>query len=367
MKIGIVTQPLSSNYGGVLQNYALQLTLKRMGHTPYTLHYGKGRIIDWINLWIIYFIKQIILHPKRYNKPLGFKQFINKCDCPNVSDFVNRNINVTHHLGSYVDYNQLKEYNFEAYIVGSDQTWRPIYNKGRLLNDMFLKFAKKESNIKRISYAASFGIDEWEFSNRQTKQCRDLIHKFNAVSVREASGVVMCEKYFNVEASHILDPTFLLSVDDYRTLINHSDESTPDGDVLVYMLDLTAEKKSIVDNFCRKNNFKPFYVGVKNEEGILPSIESWLKGFDIAKYVITDSFHGTVFSIIFNIPFVSVANNRRGLSRFHSLLSIFNLEDRLVTPESEVNEISTPDWGVINQIKKDWQEKSINYLIENLK
>ena len=108
-------------------------------------------------------------------------------------------------------------------------------------------------------------------------------------------------------------------------------------------------------------------MGVKNEEGILPSIESWLKGFDVAKYVITDSFHGTVFSIIFNIPFVSVANNRRGLSRFHSLLSIFNLEDRLVTPESEVNEISTPDWGVINQIKKDWQEKSINYLIENLK
>lgn len=367
MKIGILTQPLASNYGGILQNYALQTVLKRLGHNPYTIYYGQNRVIDWLNVWLRYIVKQIIRHPNRRLKPLGYTKFINKCNCPHIIDFVKNHINTTHHIGQHIKSSKLASYKFDAYIVGSDQTWRPRYNLGHQLYNMFLDFTQKEHNIKRIAYAASFGVDEWEYNNLQTQKCSKLIKYFDAVSVREESGTTLSKRYLNIDATHLLDPTLLLSADDYRSVVNESNTPNPDGDVLVYILDLTEEKKSIVNNFCSKNNCKPFYVGVRNLDGTYPSIESWLKGFDTAKYVITDSFHGSVFSIIFNKPFISIGNESRGMSRFNSLLSIFNLEDRLVSPSTIVDTIPIPNWENVNAIKKQWQTKSIEFLVDNLK
>lgn len=367
MKIGILTQPLASNYGGILQNYALQTVLIRLGHNPYTIYYGQNRVIDWLNIWIRYIVKLIIRHPNRKIKPLGYTKYINKCNCPHITDFVKHHINTTYHIGQHINNSKLASYKFDAYIVGSDQTWRPQYNLGHQLYNMFLDFIQKEHYIKRIAYAASFGVDKWEYNNIQTQQCSELIKLFDAVSVREESGIKLCKKYFNAAAIHLLDPTLLLSADDYRLLINNSDTPNPDGDVLVYILDLTDEKKSLVNNFCTKNNYNPFYVGVKNLDGTHPSIESWLNGFNTAKYVITDSFHGSVFSIIFNKPFVSIGNDSRGMSRFNSLLSIFNLEDRLVSASTIVDTIPIPDWEKVNAIKEQWQTKSIKFLVDNLR
>ena len=232
---------------------------------------------------------------------------------------------------------------------------------------MYLDFAKDIPSIKRISYAASFGVDNWnEYNKYQTNQCQELINLFDAVSVREGSGVDICKKYLKKDAVHLLDPTLLLSADDYRSLFKHKSIPKNEGDILVYVLDMTADKRRLIDTFCQTNNLKAFYIGLENFNRTIPPIETWLAGFDNAKFVITDSFHGSVFSIIFNKPFVSIGNAMRGMSRFSSLTSMFKIEDRIVNATDIVTNISTPDWDRINATIKLWQNKSIKFLEDNL-
>lgn len=230
MKIAILTQPLLENYGGILQNYALQVVLKRLGHNCYTIHYSRQTLLFAIILWCKYFLKCIIRHPGRNSKPPTIGNCIHHRR-DHVASFVRKHIVETSPqkgLDSNMDF--LRE--FDAFIVGSDQTWRPIYNLKDELYYKFLDFVPNDSKAKRISYAASFGTDYWEYTDEQTRKCKCLIQKFDAVSVREAVGIDFCSRYFAVEAQQVLDPTLLLSADDYRSLI--SDDGYIGG-MCVYM------------------------------------------------------------------------------------------------------------------------------------
>ena len=110
----------------------------------------------------------------------------------------------------------VKEYALEALVVGSDQTWRAKYNRGRLF-DMFLRFARDFTG-KKIAYAASFGVDNWEYSKKQTAICTSLLQQFNAISVRETSGVTLCKEYLRLNAIAVLDPTLLIEREVYENL-----------------------------------------------------------------------------------------------------------------------------------------------------
>ena len=365
MKIGILTQPLWGNYGGILQNYALQIVLKRLGHTPYTIHYYKQSVTwDFLLEWVKYIVKCVIRHPNRIYKPrYTLRNYVlNRYN--SVDPFIRKYINTTYPING-VTCDKVEKYNIDAYVVGSDQTWRPIYNWGDRLYYMYLDFVQDNDSVKKIAYAASFGVDNWEYSKEQTNKCKELIKKFDAISVREASGIDLCRNYLNAEAQHVLDPTLLLSAADYRLLIKDKNFDYQ-GDVCVYILDMTEEKRKLINDYCNRNNLRWYQVGALLKNGYTPSIESWLAGFDKAKYVITDSFHGSVFSIIFNKPFVSIGNDVRGMSRFNSLLGVFNLEDRLVSEKDELITITPPNWEAVNAILSEWQKKSINFLKTNL-
>ncbi len=367
MKIGILTQPLIGNYGGVLQNYALQTMLKRLGHKPYTIFYGQNNLRSWLLFWAKYIIKAIIRRPQATRCLLY--TYLSNIKCENFYKFIRRNINITKPMGWGIDASKVLSYNFDGYVVGSDQTWRVAYNSQSSLDAMFLDFAKGIKTQKKISYSASFGIDYWEFTPVQTEKYKELIKLFDAVSVREQSGVTLCKQYFDIEAQHLLDPTMLLSADDYREVVKKSGLSCRNkGGVLVYVLDMNDEKQNFINEFCKQKGVTPFFVGKEDEKGVLPSIESWLDGFDSADYVITDSFHGSVFSIIFNKPFISIGNKARGLSRFNSLLSIFNLENRLIDLDNlqKIPQIEDPDWNSVISIMNEWQDKSITFLKTNL-
>ena len=105
----------------------------------------------------------------------------------------------------------MTEGEYDAFIVGSDQVWRPSYNQH--LEQAFLNFTENWKNVKRIAYAASFGVDNWEFTKKQTKECKRLVQKFDFVSVREDTAVNLCKEHLGIEATHVLDPTLLLSAD----------------------------------------------------------------------------------------------------------------------------------------------------------
>ncbi|MOA02878.1 Polysaccharide pyruvyl transferase [compost metagenome] len=219
-------------------------------------------------------------------------------------------------------------------IVGSDQTWRPQYSPN--IENFFLDFLEG-IEIKRIAYASSFGVDEWEFNEEQTRRSAALAKQFDAISVREDSGVELCRKFLGVESTHVLDPTLLLEKETYAALYRNKEILGRQG-IYTYILDQADWKDQIVETakqvLCKPqyNNQPKVDISNLTTENLsdykMPSLEGWIKGFADADFVITDSFHGTVFSIIFNKPFISLINRDRGASRFYSILDKLGLSDR---------------------------------------
>lgn len=339
MKIGILTHELKYNYGGILQNYALQQALKKLGHEPVTIDYKQD---IGLTTKIKSFAKRLIA---RYvlRKHIKVKGWPSTNEAAVIQQytrgFVEKYITTTERikLSDLAKFND----NFDAIIVGSDQVWRPRY-LGKDIDEMFLK--SFPNSIPKIAYAASFGVDYWEFTDEQTRICKELAQHFKTISVREASGVSLCKKYLNVDAVHVLDPTMLLDKEDYIKLIEQEKTPSPGKGIMIYVLDKSSEKDAIIQAVSQRLGLPTFSVMPKSsyanstciDDCIYPPITTWLRGFMDADFVVTDSFHGTVFAIIFNKPFISIGNKVRGLDRFSSLLETFHLENRLI---SNVNEL----------------------------
>jgi hypothetical protein len=379
MKIGILTQPLENNYGGLLQAYALQKILKDLGHEVWTvdLPFRKTLYLDSRALMgrIVrkYLLRnkdiEIILHEPNKKEKEIIQQHTRK--------FIEENIVLTDRIVLVEKIDRLKKYQFDAFVVGSDQVWRPMYSPG--IPTFFLDFVQNDRNIKRIAYAASFGTDEWEITPKLTEKCAKLAREFDSISVREDSGVMLCKDYLGVTAQHLVDPTLLIKKEDYIRLIENENVPIKEKTIMVYVLDQTNEKKSIIDKVKQYfnleiNSVMPASVFSKEsrkkiEQCIYPPVTHWLRGFLDADFVVTDSFHGTVFSIIFEKPFITVVNESRGIARFKSLLKMFDLEHRLISNYEEINSQLLKekiDYSKINAILKEEQRKSLNFLTKNL-
>lgn len=334
MKIAILTQPLHTNYGGNLQNFALQKVLTDMGHEPVTIdrhHTVKLRT----KLKLGYF-KNLLMHfLKGTPKPLWKSYFSSKKEQAylrqDITAFIDAYITKTPRLYSDKAVQAIfKENNFEAVIVGSDQCWRPMYSPN--IYTYYLDFLKDNKEIKKLAYAASFGTDQWEYTEEKTARCKKLIQQFDLVTVREKAAVNLVTEKLNKDAEFVLDPTLLLSKEDYIELF--VGKNLPDNKgIYTYILDDSDWKSQVVET-AKETLGLPQFSNQHNKHTVnsekIPSIESWIKGFADADFVVTDSFHGTVFSIIFNKPFISLVNINRGASRFESILSKFELLDRLV-------------------------------------
>ena len=358
MKIGIYTQPLRNNYGGLLQNYALQQVLIRLGHSPITIDYRPKENILWryilsqFKTLLLLFISSRKRPFQKYNRVLSRSILI--------KEFVSKNIATTHRLQK-IRKGIVKEYALEAVISGSDQVWRPIYNKK--IEYSYLSFVKAK-HVKKVAYAASFGVGCWEYTEPQTKMCSKLAKSFDAISVREHSGILLCKNYLNVDAIEVLDPTLLLEKEEYMSLCNEIPVS-PGKLLIAYVLDMTASKQSFIERIGKEKNLEVKIL--RAEKNLTMSVEQWLCSFRDAEYVITDSFHGTVFSIIFRKPFISIVNLQRGNDRFVSLLSKFNLISRIIDIESKCEfEDSVIDWTYVEKQMRNEKKKSISFLLNSL-
>jgi len=381
MKVGILTQTLHNNYGGLLQNYALQQTLIRQGHTPCTIDHTRIDKVLWLKLEVSR-VKARIYHlifPKRC---LGPDYVASKHEesiiSQNTNYFIDKYICRTKTISSHKDFLHIAEdFGFQAYVVGSDQCWRPEYNRS-FLKEMFLCFAEKQSDVKRVTYAASFGKDEWNLPLETKKECARLAKLFDFVTVREESGVSLCKEHLGVEAQHVLDPTMLLTKEDYIKLVEQEGELQSPGDLFYYILDPSQAKTKFVMDAANSMGLVPFTVMPKYPRGyrskknikdnigdcIYPSVTSWLRAFMDAKMTMVDSFHGMVFSIIFNKPFWVIGNAGRGMSRFTSLLKSFGLEDRLINIDQPIGIYLKKiiNWDSVNKQKEILSEKSKSLL-----
>ena len=382
MKIGILTQPLRTNYGGLLQNYALQQVLIRAGHEVETLD-QQDRQVGWLHAQL-FRIKMHLLHllsPARYRRP-RYRPSSKEAAIiqRNTNHFIECHIKRTSSIHAADGFRALAEAKqYDAYVVGSDQCWRPCYNQ--FLSAMFLDFDRRP-DVKRVAYAASFGTDCWELTPEQTQMAAPLAQKFDAVTVREDSGVGLCKDHLGVEAVHVLDPTMLLKKEDYIRLIEQEKEPKSAGTLFNYILDPDAKKTAFIQRVAAQHGLTPFQVLPKYqtetrtkedikqriEDCVFPGVTAWLRAFMDAEMIIVDSFHGMVFSILFNKPFWVIGNAHRGMSRFISLLKVFHLEDRLLDANHlDGVDLKTPiDWNMVNAILDEQRKESKNLLLNNL-
>lgn len=379
MKIGIITLPFNSNYGGLLQAFALQSVLKKMGHEVWSVNRRnrimpfKIKVLTSASRLIKSLLKRkmgVIRSWATAREELIIDQHTNR--------FIHENIQITGFLRSEKEFAGLTRYGFDAYVVGSDQVWRPKYSPR--LSNHFLGFLESTASIKRISYAASFGVDNWEYTPEQTAECKKLIAEFNAVSVREDSAVKLCKDNFGIEALQVLDPTLLVEKEEYVRLVERDKIPASNGTLLTYVLDKSSEKEEFIKRVALETGLKEVSIMPKSlfrdagrkkiDDCIYPPVTAWLRGFMDAEYVITDSFHGTAFAIIFNKPFLALGNMKRGMTRFSSLLKIFGLEERIILSANDlkIEKLFAPiDFKHVNEILRIKQQEALTYLNDSLK
>lgn len=377
MKIGILTLPLHTNYGGILQAYALQHVLQGMGHEVYVIdeekrfEYSLKRRVEMFVKGVVKRCLQgknaIVYSPEYYRKlwearTLHTGRFVGEHICRKV-------------VGDVVE---LTEHDFDAFVVGSDQIWRARYAKlfpG--VENSFLSFTRGW-NVKRIAYAASFGTDEWEYSESETVNCSSMARRFDAISVREMSGMKLCQEHLGVEAMHVVDPTLLLDAEEYTRLIG-KDIPVSHGNMMCYVLDRNAEKDTMIDDIARKKQLRPFHTNARTEdhnatleERIQPPVEQWLQGFRDAEFIVTDSFHACIFSMLYKKPFIAIGNKSRGMTRFESLLRMFGLEERMVLSYDDYKQreevlLRPIDYGSVFRILEEKRSEAIDFLQEALR
>lgn len=341
---------IQNNYGALLQYFALQLYLQSRGHKTYwirnesfsqsftqlirrLLNYGSIRLM-------LYFL---------YSK-LSFSLFIKRY--LNVSEIV------------YSDYHALKESPplADVYITGSDQVWGST-----CLKENFLTFVPKHK--LKVAYAASFGrviTDEKELATM-----KPWLQDFDAISIREDFGVKLCEE-MEVKSIQLLDPTFLITANQYPT--NSSQKSN-----YCYCYFLNVKNKDEVrwqsiKSFLFSNHIDYYITAIqgaelafRDEKLCFASPQQWLTNYKYANLIFTNTFHGTVFAIIFHVPFVVILQEGASESqngRLFSLLNIFSLENRIWSKDFSLDTIvSTPiDWNHIDEIQRLWISRSDVFL-----
>lgn len=269
---------------------------------------------------------------------------------------------------------------FRDFVVGSDQVWRPDYAH---VDDYLLSFVPDGWPGRRVAYAPSFGLDDPGFSPAEIGSMARLLRKFTAVSVREDSGVNFLSDKCSIGAKRMIDPTMLVPVEAYGDLtasVRRSRGSDVVGErVVTYMLDDSSSKRLITAEIARGlgNRSRPMLPAAPQSYARLraspetyryPSVEEWLATIQGAGLVVTDSFHGCVFSIMFNVPFVAVPNSTRGLARFVTLFRTLGLEERLVDDPSRAARVANApiEWQNVNRRLAIERRSGLHYLASSL-
>ena len=233
---------------------------------------------------------------------------------------------------------------FDGFVVGSDQVWRPDYTD---LTSYLLNFLPPDDDRVRISFAVSFGNGDPEFSAERTRAARELVRRFSGISVRERVGIDLVRDLWGVDADQHVDPTLLVDRGVYAALAASAVDPLPPGRLVNYLLDSTPHTCSVVRQVANALGEESItllpappmrYAQYRRDPAAFrrPTIEAWLGAIRNARFMVTDSFHGTVFSILNHTPFISVVDRSRAASRFDTLLGAFGLEDRAVAPGDTV-------------------------------
>ena len=309
--IGVVGCWYWGNYGSLLNGYATNYLLKSFGLKPLN-----------------------IVTPNN-----GFE--------PHAKKFFEA-IYTQDDISPLLPFDRVNEFNdmCEMFLTGSDQIWN-FKAQGNLAYDSFFRLNFVADDRKKVSFATSLGKYNRE-PERIYRLFQHLYDRYDAISVRETEAVDIMRKIYGIKATHVIEPVFDIPKDCWNILAERSEYNNDHSYLLTYILDPTPQKREAIIYYAQKSGLKIVNIldgfsgryQVNKDKlslpGTLPNIccMDFLKFFKNADYIITDSFHGVCFSLIFNKPFLAISNYERGVSRFTSLLNLVNMSERLVSDKA---------------------------------
>lgn len=368
MKISVITMHYIHNYGSVLQTYATQYLFEKAGYDVQTVDYvrpncrqenvlAKQYKLDQQNGGIrSYPVVRNVLSYKR-------KYYFKRCDRVFYA-FIVKYI----HLSKPYDTAESLMQNppvADVYCTGSDQMWNSIWNDG-ILKEHFLAYAP--AGKKRIAFSTSFG--RTELDKNELEITRSFIQKYDAISVREKSALDLLEQMGYRNGVHILDPTLIMTADDWVSQLSIVPK-TNYRYVLTYGLNDNRELGIFARKIAKDNGLRLINIGLwwhayfnPGRTIQLPSVETFLSLIKYADYIVTDSFHGTAFSLNFNKQFF-VFYPGRFSTRLQSILALTHQEQRVVSDfNTNWKEIAPIDYTVVNPILAQERQKAWRFIEE---
>lgn len=350
MKISVLTFSKETNYGANLQCYALCKTLQGMGHQVDILDIQLKRLsMPWYSA--IIGLPMIILFAQFRKKHLNLftRHFID-------IDDLSRNCPQS-----------------DLFIVGSDQVWNPTITKR--LDPLVYFFSFLPKGTRRMSYAASFGTETWEYPEL-TDDVYKLLRQFDTISVREEMGVEICKQFFNVDAKLVVDPTLLLPT--YDNICGRYDPKREANELTYFTFVHSTTTQKILADFAKSHHLSAVvlrsnrpYPGFKRK--LYVSIEEWLNSIRYSKIVVTNSYHCMVFCILFHKKFVAIpAKSERSNRQIHLLnvlgLSRYYCSDTQYLPEILNHALADNiDYNTVDIIIDSLRKQALDYLHTNIR
>lgn len=332
MKVGILTFHDAHNYGAVLQAYALKKYIQKLGYDVKVINYHHETIPDGF--------------PKEDNEERWHK----------FNKFIKELVDDEERI--YTKEEHLEELDINFWICGSDQIWNTEITRG-FNKGFFLDF---KTDGKKISYAVSMGIPE--LPEEHEEQFKRSLDKIDEISVREETLKQYAEKFVDKKIERTLDPTLLLEEKDYDDLLLENEY----GDyILIYALGPDDRLTAIANKISKEKGIKLIELNDKRQENYFceqisaAGPEEFLTLIKNAKAIITNSFHGTIFSIIFQKEFYTITRLNRN-SRMENILKIVHMEDRLIDKVEDLDKIKEQDYEKALQELDYEKQKSKNFL-----
>lgn len=357
MKIGILTFHCAINYGAVLQTYGLQEYLKSLGHEVYIIDYRPDYLITPYRLFfseaakgrgllgnIRFFVRELLAVPIRYKRRKAFQRFIK-----------------THLHLAKMDF-QSENNDYDCFVFGSDQVWNPQITGG---DSVFFGDAPCFKGKRIITYAASAG-NVSTLKEIDAACLKGWLSNFSAISVREKSLSHYLTEELQLKNQLVVDPVLLAGKDVFSKIALSKKAHKPY--LLFFSLwtndeSLTLAKEKAVSLGLNLIEVYGMAEVIKDRKVLqYLSLEEFISLFQEAVYVVSTSFHGTVFSILFHKPFICIGHNF-GKSRFYSLLEMFGLEERLVdVTNPKILGFNNINWDFVDKILLQERKNSINFL-----
>ena len=288
------------NYGALMVAYSMEKIVAQLGYYPETIN--------------------IKLHNENLNS--------------HFQDFKRKFLHMSESVLLDSDFTWLNR-KYDTFIVGSDQVWRNWWRNDSIVKKWFLDFADSTKNL--IAYAASFGINKFEGSPGLKRSVRELLKSFSKISVREYTGVNIVRRDFNQDALVVLDPTLLIEKGEYAKIIKSENIIKPSCKFLAYMI--FPNENFDTDKTRRLVHDLSESLKLRTERvlGTDKTVAQWLYSIQNADFVVTDSFHGVMFSIIFKKQFICLINKLGGADRFLTVAKNFSLRDRFFYDEEDID------------------------------